>query len=83
MLKAKGLDETRAAAEAQQLKGELVTGAMLLGFTTDKLVEYGLKRGPADMLVNQLQASGGSAPPLAPPTAASGLQAGAFSRAGS
>ena len=72
VLKAKGLDEARAGAEAQRLEDELVTGAMLFGFSADKLVGYGLKRGPADTLVNQLQASGGWAPPTA-----SGLQAGA------
>ena len=72
VLKAKRLDEGLAAAQAKRLKDELVTGAMLFGFSADKLVGYGLKRGPADTLVDQLQASGG----WAPPTAASGLQAG-------
>ena len=79
VLKAKGLDEARAAAQAKCLEDELVTGAMLFGFSADKLVGYGLKRGPADTLVDQLQTSGG----WAPPTAASGFQTGAFSRAGS
>ena len=73
VLKAKNLDEEKAAAEAQRLQDELVTGAMLFSFSADKLVSYGLKRGPADTLMNQLQASGGGAPPMA----ASGFQVGA------
>ena len=46
---------------------------MLFGFTAGKLLEYGVKRGPADTLVNELQASGGGAPSVA----MSGFQAGA------
>ena len=73
VLKTKRLDEGKAAAAAQRLEDEEVTGAMLFGFTADKLLDYGVKRGPADTLVNQLQASGS----WAPPTTASGFQVGA------
>ena len=73
VLKAKNLDEGKAAAAAQRLQDEEVTGAMLFGFTAGKLLEYGVKRGPADTLVNELQASGGGAPSVA----MSGFQAGA------
>ena len=80
VLKAKGLDEGLAAEAAQRLENEAVTGEVLIGVTVQELkLDYGMKRGPATLLVKQLQATGGSAPP----TAASGLQAGAFSRAGS
>ena len=48
VLKAKRLDEGKAAAAAQRLEDEEVTGAMLFGFTADKLLDYGVKRGPAD-----------------------------------
>ena len=80
VLKAKGLDEGLAAEAAQRLENEAVTGEVLIGVTVQELkLDYGMKCGPATLLVKQLQATGGSAPP----TAASGLQAGAFSRAGS
>ena len=80
VLKAKGLDEGLAAEAAQRLENEAVTGEVLIGVTVQELkLDYGMKRGPATLLVNQLQASGG----WAPPTAASGLQAGALNRAGS
>ena len=72
MLKAKGLDEGLAAEAAQRLENEAVTGEVFIGVTAQELtLDYGMKRGLAALLVKQLQASGGSAPP-----AASGLQAG-------
>ena len=61
------------------LENEAVTGEVLIGVTAQELWGSGMKLGPATLLVKQLQATGRSAPP----TAASGLQAGAFSRAGS
>ena len=80
VLKAKGLDEGLAAEAAQRLENQAVTGEVLIGVTAQELIrDSGMKFGPATLLVKQLQATGGSAPP----TAASGLQAGAFSRAGS
>ena len=72
MLKAKGLDEGLAAEAAQRLENQAVTGEVLIGVTAQELIrDSGMKFGPATLLVKQLQATGGSAPP-----AASGLQAG-------
>ncbi|CAE7816953.1 unnamed protein product, partial [Symbiodinium microadriaticum] len=71
VLKAKNLDEARAAAAAQRLEEEDVIGELLIGVTPQELASaYNMKRGPANLLVNQLRASGGGAPP----TAASGFQ---------
>ena len=72
VLKAKSLDEGQAAEAAQRLENQAVTGEVLIDVTAQELIrDSGMKFGPATLLVKQLQASGGSAPP-----AASGLQAG-------
>ena len=55
----KPFDEAKAAA--QRLEDKEVTAAMLFCFIVDKAVDYGMKRGRADTLVNELQASGGGA----------------------
>ena len=74
MLKAKNLDEEKAEAAAQRLEEEEVVGELLISVTPEKLASaYNMKRGPANLLVNQLRACGGGAPPMA----ASGFQVGA------
>ena len=74
VLKAKNLDEEKAEAAAQRLEEEEVVGELLISVTPEKLASaYNMKRGPANLLVNQLRACGGGAPPMA----ASGFQVGA------
>ncbi|CAE7329193.1 unnamed protein product [Symbiodinium sp. CCMP2592] len=87
-----GVDEVsswvRAALEADNyahkvqeiteiLKSEDVMGTALLKLTAEKMQKVGIRLGPSAVLAERIAAVS------APPTAASGLQAGALNRAGS